>query len=77
MVVNYLQHIYIALSDVVRCMRKPGNFLCEKLSQVLNLVCCFLGRDSTCFGHVVKSNWNFLLIVLIIPVRGALFVLRN
>ena len=69
--------IYIVLSDVVRCVRKPGNSLCEKLSQVLNLVWCFLGRDSTCFGHVVKSNWNFLLIVLIILVRGVLFVWRN
>ena len=69
--------IYIALSDVVRCVRKLRNFLFEKLSQVLNLVWCFLGRDSTCFGHVVKSNWNFLLIVLLIPVRGALFVWHN
>ena len=77
MVVNYLQHIYIVLSDVVRCMKKLGNFLCEKLSQVLNLVWCFLGRDSTCFGHVVKSNWNFLLRVPIILVRGALFVWHN
>ena len=67
--------MYIALSDVG--MRKPGNFLCEKLSQALNLVWCFLGRDSTCFGHVVKSNCNFLLIVPIILVRGALFVGRN
>ena len=69
--------IYIALSDMVRCVRKPGNFLCEKLSQVLNLVWCFLGRDNTYFGYVVKSNWNFLLIVLIILVRGVLFVWRN
>ena len=70
-------YICIALSDVVRCMRKPRKILYEKLSQVLNLVWCFLGRDGTCFGHVVKSNWNFLLIVLIILVRGALFVWRN
>jgi hypothetical protein len=69
--------IHSALTDMVRCMRKPGNFLCEKLSQVLNLVWCFLGRDSTCFGHVVKYNWNFLLIVLIILARGALFVWCN
>ena len=69
--------IYIALSDVVRCVRKLGSFLCEKLSQVLNLVSCFLGRDGTCFGHVVQSKWNFLLIVLIILVRGALYVWRN
>ena len=52
--------ICIELSDVVRCMKKPGKILYEKLSQVLNLVWCFLGRDSTCFGHVVKSNWKFL-----------------
>jgi hypothetical protein len=37
-------------------VRRPKNFHYEKLSQVLNLVWCFLGRDITCFGHVVKSN---------------------
>ena len=60
MVVNYLQHIYIVLSDVVRCMKKLGNFLCEKLSQVLKLVWCRLGRDSTCFGQVVDCEQEFL-----------------
>ena len=52
--------ICITVSDVVRCMGKPGKFICEKLSQVLKLVWCFLGRDSTCFGQVVNCEQEFL-----------------
>ena len=52
--------IYITLSDVVRCMRKPRKILCEKLSQVLKLVWCFLGRDSTCFGQAADCEQEFL-----------------
>jgi hypothetical protein len=54
--------IYIVLSDVVRRVRKPRNFLCEKLSQVLNFV---------------QPNRNFLITELKFLGRGAPFVWRN
>jgi hypothetical protein len=55
-------------------MRKLGKIPCEKLSQVLKLVWCFLGRDSTCFGQVVDCEQEFLAHPPKFPDKGALLV---
>ena len=69
--------IFIALSDVVRCMRKPRKILCEKLSQVLKLVWCFWDEIALVLGKLRNVNKNFLLTGLIILGRGPLLVGQN
>ena len=59
---------------MVRCMRKPGKIPCEKLSQVLKLVWCFLDEIALVLGKLWIVNKNFLLTGLIIPGRGPLLV---
>ena len=69
--------ICIALSDMVRCMRKPGKIPCEKLSQVLKLVWCFWDEIALVLGKLRNVNKNFLLTGLIIPGKGPLLVGQN
>ena len=62
--------IYIVLSDMVRCMRKPRKILCKKLSQMLKLIWCFLEEIGLVLGKLWTVNKNFLLTRLIILGRG-------
>jgi len=69
--------ICIGLSDMVRCMRKPGKIPCEKLSQVLKLVWCFLDEIALVLGKLWIVNKNFLLTRPKFPDKGALLDGRN